>query len=55
LGYKIAIGKEGTLEPFGQGLIAVYEYQYMFNQFSKGIYFSLAPSYYFSEKNLIIF
>jgi len=49
-GYKISNGKEGRLEPFGHGLFAVYEYQYMFNQFSKGIYSSIAPSYYFSEK-----
>jgi hypothetical protein len=37
LGYKIPTGTGNTLKPFGQGLIAVYEYQYMFNEFSSAI------------------
>ncbi|MCF8372793.1 MAG: hypothetical protein K9H64_14305 [Bacteroidales bacterium] len=47
LGYKIPVGKGNTIEPFGGGLYAVYEYQYLFNKFSNAIYASLAPTYYF--------
>ncbi len=45
-GYKIPTGSKTTLKPFGSGLFAVYEYQYMFNEYSHGVYFSTAPSLY---------
>lgn len=46
LGYKIPVGKGDKFEPFGTGLFAKYEFQYMFNKFSNAIYFSVAPSYF---------
>ncbi len=50
LGYKIPTGTGSKFEPFGNGLIADYEYQYMFNKFSNAIYFSIAPSYFIGTK-----
>lgn len=49
LGYKIPTGAGNTLEPYGHGLIALYEYQYMFNEFSHAIYSSFAPSFYLND------
>ena len=48
-GYKIPTGSGDTLESFGNGLAAVYENQYMFNEYLHGIYLSAAPSFYFSN------
>jgi hypothetical protein len=48
-GYKIPVGKGNTFKPFGSGLFAVYEFQYMFNKFSSAIYLSVAPSYFFDN------
>ena len=50
LAYKIPVGKGNYLEAFGHGLIAVYEYQYMFNEFSNGLYTSFAPAYYLDSR-----
>jgi len=50
LGYKIPVGKDTLFEPFGHGLFANYEYQYMFNKYSNAIFFSISPSYYFGQK-----
>ena len=47
IGYKIPTGTGNVMEPVGSGLFATYEYQYMFNEFSKALYFSVAPSFYF--------
>ena len=46
LGVKIPVGKGNELQPFGSGLFAEYEYQYMFNEYSSGIYASLASAFY---------
>ena len=49
LGYKIPVGRGDKIEPFGSGLFAVYEHQYMFNEYSNGVYLSFAPSIYKNE------
>lgn len=54
-GYKIPTGSGNTLEPFGSGLWAVYENQYMFNEFSHGIYGSFAASFYFDKNQTFFF
>lgn len=54
-GYKIPNEKGKTVEPFGHGLFAIYEYQYMFNEFANAIYTSFAPSHYFGQHNKYYF
>ena len=54
LGYKLPVGKGDTLRPFGHGLMAIYEYQYMLNEFSNGLYLGVAPSFY-SKTNKTLF
>jgi len=49
LGYKISTGKGNSIEPFGSGLFAVYENQYIFNEYSNAIYSSFAPSFHLGK------
>ena len=46
LGYKLPVGKGDKLQTVGSGMFADYEYGYIFNEYSGGIYVSLAPSFY---------
>jgi hypothetical protein len=55
IGYKVPNEKGNTVEPFGHGLFAIYEYQYMFNEFANAIYTSFAPSHYFGKYNKYYF
>lgn len=48
-GYKIP-GSQDTLSPLVRGAAATYEYQYMFNKVSNGIYLSVAPAYHLTNR-----
>lgn len=54
-GYKIPTGKGESLEPFGSGLLADYENQYMLNEYSHGLYFSISPSFYMKDQKTFFF
>ena len=49
-GYKIPTGDGSTLQPFGPRPLWKYEYQYAPNRFLSGIFISVAPSFYMSNK-----
>lgn len=51
LGYKIPIAQEGNIKVYGFGLFAEYDYYYMLNKYSNGIYTSIAPTFYPNSKN----
>lgn len=55
IGYKVPNEKGNIVEPFGAGLFAIYEYQYIFNEFANAIYTSFAPTHYFGHHNKYYF